>query len=82
MAWGEGVSGEEASVAGVGVDRGGTRGRGGGIGGRGGKVQTGRNKKSKLDGLRWAVSDLGAEMDLLPDGMARRRTNQGSWNPK
>lgn len=77
--FGEGIGADEAAAAGRGEERG--RGRGRGRGGRGGAVG-GRPRKSKLDGLRWAVGQVGAEVDVLPDGMQRRRQNQSSWNPK
>ncbi|KAL1408520.1 Box C/D snoRNA accumulation [Vanrija albida] len=71
--WGQGLSVDEVAAA-----RGGAaRGRGGGRGG--GRAPA---KRGRLDGLRWAVSEIGAEVDLLPDGMQRRKTNQSSWNPK
>lgn len=71
--WGEGITAEEAERAAKGETP--RRGRGGARGGRG-------IKRSRLDGLRWAANEIGAEVDLVPDGMQRRKTNQSSWNAK
>lgn len=68
--WGEGLE----------VERGDSGGRGRGRG-RGGKVQR-KPRQIKLDGLKWALSEIGVDVDILPDGMQRRRDNQSSWNPK
>lgn len=77
--FGAGIAADE--VAPRGQDSGRGRGRGRGRGGRGGGAAA-RPRKSKLDGLKWAVGQVGAEVDVLPDGMQRRRQNQSSWNPK
>lgn len=61
--------------------RGAERGRGRGRGRGGAGVQT-RQRKPKTDGLRWALAQVGAEVDVLPDGMQKRRQNQSSWNHK
>lgn len=71
--WGEGITAEEAERAARGDSS--KRGRGGARGGR-------NIRRSRLDGLRWATSEIGAEVDLVPDGMQRRKTNQSSWNAK
>ncbi len=57
-----------------------SRGRGRGRGGA--QTQSTRGRKPKTDGLRWALAKVGAEVDVLPDGMQKRRQNQSSWNPK
>ncbi|TXT15884.1 hypothetical protein VHUM_00387 [Vanrija humicola] len=75
--WGQGLTADEVAAAG----RGGAA-RGGRGGGRGGGAGRAPAKRGRLDGLRWAIGDIGAEVDLLPDGMQRRKTNQSSWNPK
>lgn len=75
--WGQGLTADE--VASAAMRGGATRGRGGRGGGSGGRAPA---KRGRLDGLRWAIGDIGAEVDLLPDGMQRRKTNQSSWNPK
>ncbi|WOO77916.1 Box C/D snoRNA protein 1 [Vanrija pseudolonga] len=78
--WGQGLTADEVASA-TSTRGGATRGRGGrgGGGGGGGRAPA---KRGRLDGLRWAIGDIGAEVDLLPDGMQRRKTNQSSWNPK
>ncbi|CAK9780605.1 hypothetical protein CC85DRAFT_312920 [Cutaneotrichosporon oleaginosum] len=70
-AFGEGVSADEVRGAS-------TRGRGRGRG----AAQVGRQRKPKTDGLKWALAQVGAEVDILPDGMQKRRQNQSSWNHK
>ncbi|WVQ85317.1 hypothetical protein IAT38_007482 [Cryptococcus sp. DSM 104549] len=79
--WGEGVKVEEVNPGGT------TRGRGRGRGGRGGgsrgevNTRSGRGG-SKMDGLRRELEKKGCKVELMPEGMGRKKLNQSSWNPK
>ncbi|KAF9452189.1 hypothetical protein P691DRAFT_661591 [Macrolepiota fuliginosa MF-IS2] len=71
-------------------DRG--RGRGGGRGrGRGGRGMMmkgrerggrGRGGKAKKEVLKVQLEARGIEVELLPNGMERRKLNQSAWDPK
>lgn len=50
--------------------------------GRGKPKPRKKPKEVKLDSLRWAMREIGVDVDILPEGMQRRRENQSSWNPK
>ncbi|WVR05752.1 hypothetical protein IAU60_002777 [Kwoniella sp. DSM 27419] len=66
--WGSGVKVEELPAGPP--RRGDTRNK------RGGR------KGGKMDGLRKELEKLGCTVEFMPEGMARRKTNQSSWNPK
>ena len=74
--WGEGIS-SSSTVDGRGENRN-MRGRGRGKAGR----YTGRPQRTKRDEFRFEMRKRGCEVDLMPEGMTRKKLNQSSWNPK
>lgn len=89
--WGQGTEKDLAALeqgAAAWGGRGGRGGRGGGgdrggrgRGGRGGGM-AGRPQRGKTDALRSQLARRGCWVEFMPDGMARRKVNQSSWNPK
>lgn len=69
--WGKGIKIEEVNGGVIG-------GRGRGRGSRAPKGQ----RRSKTDGLRRELEKYGCMAEFMPEGMARKKTNQSSWNPK
>ncbi|KIR81941.1 hypothetical protein I306_00977 [Cryptococcus gattii EJB2] len=72
VGWGKGIKIEEVNG---GVVSGRGRGRGGSRAPKG-------QRRSKTDGLRRELEKYGCMAEFMPEGMARKKTNQSSWNPK
>jgi len=81
---GYGMAGSAATPPSRGMGRGmGTRGRGDSRGrGRGGRGRGGGPAMTKRDILKIQLEAKDIEMDLLPNGMERRKLNQSSWDAK
>jgi hypothetical protein len=85
--WGTGVSLDEAVRVGLDPKNSNNNGNNKANGRNQSQRQQHQNQKKttgakKLDGLRWAIGEIGADVDIVPEGMGRRRTNQSGWNPK
>ncbi|ORY31856.1 hypothetical protein BCR39DRAFT_558040 [Naematelia encephala] len=77
--WGEGLPKDESG----GIRGGGARGRGrGGRGGGAGAMSNGRTRKSGHEILRAQLGRRGVWMQVMPDGMGRRKSNQSGYNAK
>ncbi|OCF33303.1 hypothetical protein I316_05044 [Kwoniella heveanensis BCC8398] len=78
--WGQGIKVEElpasSSLHRPGNGRGGDRDRDKQARNRRGK------KTGKVDGLRRELEKRGCSVHFMPEGMAKRKSNQSSWNPK